>query len=287
MRLLGYGPGADRGRKQTWKRSVVMLVALLGMVFPLLGCASAQDDIQGHWVDLNSKTVLDIEGDRIICDFGYEKLKVRYRIVSEGDYREIAPAEGGSFGVMSPLAIREDGLHGNMMILDGPSVSYFFVREGDVEKHTAVQDLSKDLPKEIVSREIVSYELNFSARWHHYDLGPEWEPAHYNWKIHREPETGVYQMWFSQSFDSMLGIQFHAPVSEAYVRGLAELIAEEGISRHNGYFKKNDLKGAGYSLTVKYASGEKLSIMAGGSVGDTCVFRLAPLMAYAMQQPLR
>ncbi len=263
------------------------MLSFLGMMPSLLGCASAHNDIQGHWVDLNSKTVLDIRGDQLICNFGYEKRKARYRIVSEGDYREIAPMEGENFGIMSPLAIREDGLHGTQMFLDGPSVSYFFVREEDVTKHTAVRDMSKDMPKEIASRDIVYYMLNFSTRGHSYDLGPEWESARYAWEIQREQETGVYQMRFSQSFDSMMGIQFNAPVSEDYVWGLAELIAEQGISQHNGYHKLNDLQGTGYSLTVKYASGEKLTIMAGGSVGDTCVFPLAPLMDYAARQPLR
>ena len=80
--------------------------------------------------------------------------------------------------------------------------------------------------------------------------------------------------------------QFSETVTEEYVRGLADLIAEENIAAYNGYYKKNNVDVAGYSLYVKYVSKEKLVIQAEGNAADTCVFSLDKLLAYAAQQEI-
>jgi len=86
--------------------------------------------------------------------------------------------------------------------------------------------------------------------------------------------------------DSYVAMDFDEEVSGEYVAGLAQLLEDQGIIRHNGYYRKNNVHRPGYSLYVTYASKERLSVRAEGEAANSCVFDLVPLLDYAARQPL-
>ena len=94
-------------------------------------------------------------------------------------------------------------------------------------------------------------------------------------------------MEFEAYGESYVIMRFNEDVSEEYVRELAELIKSENIAQYNGYNMKNNVEIPSYSLYVKYTSGEKLTIYAGGNAADTCVFDLNKLLEHAAKQELR
>ena len=54
-------------QKGAMKRMGYVAVVLLALMLLCLGCASSAGkagELEGHWVDVNSKTTLDISGDQ-------------------------------------------------------------------------------------------------------------------------------------------------------------------------------------------------------------------------------
>ena len=121
------------------------------------------NDLKGKWVDVNSSTTIEFRGDTLTVRFG--EWKESYKIVLEKtEYSTTIKAKEGYLGEMSEISVNKDGsLTAYAMILDGPSRQYRFVRENALAAETEIQDLSKDEPKTIESREIIN---NLASTFH-------------------------------------------------------------------------------------------------------------------------
>ena len=189
------------------------------------------------------------------------------------------------FGMMTEIRVRDDGsLEASEIVFDTDPHRYRFVREDMLAKELEIQDLSKDAPKTIESKEIRQFSLVFRNYGGSYGLPDEWQNGHYSWEI--EQQDGTYKMSFRIMGDSYVAMDFNQEVSEEYVAGLAQLLEDQGVIQYNGYHKKNNVHRPGYYLYVKYASKERLNIQAEGDAANSCVFDLVPLLEYAAKQPL-
>ena len=273
--------------------TVTCLISLSALLLFSTGCSlfsskdAALKDIQGHWVDVNGNTTLDLKGDKLTISFGSYDKTVRIKVESEYGTKVIRPAkEGEHFDLISDITIQEDGLlTAYEEVLDAEGHSYRFVREEALEKEKEIIDLSKDMPKTIESDEISSFSLSFRNYHGSYGLDDHWESGYYSWEIEKDGDS--YEMSFQVSGDSYIVMDFKETVDEVFVKGLAALIRELKIPEYNGYHKKNNVSRPGYSLYVTYGSGEELTIRAEGEAADTCVFDLNALLSYADKQPLR
>ncbi len=238
--------------------------------------------VQGEWFDVNGDARLVISGDQLTLHFG-KNFEESFAVKAEkqGDWWFLVNKEGRDLGFISDIQIKDDGsLIAYEMILDADGHDYHFVREEQIAAEKEIVDLSKDMPKQIESKEIRRFILNFSTKaGRGYGLDDGWRGASYSWTIEKQSD-GSYVMDFDQSYDSYMGISFHDTVSEEYAAGLAEQIVELGLPDLNGYYQKNNVDLPGYYLYVKYESNEKLEIRAEGNAADTCVFDLAKLMEY-------
>ena len=238
-------------------------------------------DAAGKWVDVNGKTEIVIEGGHLTLSFGNwkEEYEVLARVEGSGWVLDNAKQPGG-FDILSTLSVQGDALVAYEMILDGESHKYHFVREDEKEALLAIQDLSKDLPKEISSRDLESFSLVFR-----YDYDGKYglsgmQTGVYSWELEKKADGG-YEMDFRGSGPSYMIATFHGDVTEEAVAELAELLAGEDIAGKNGYHKKNAVDKQGYSLVADFASGEKIRIQAEGDAGDTCVFDIGALLEVA------
>ena len=238
-------------------------------------------DLKGEWVDINSATTISFKGDTLTVRFG--QWKESYKVVLEKtEYSTTIRAKEGDLGEMSEISVNKDGsLTAYMMVLDGPSRQYRFVREDAVAAETEIQDLSKDEPKTIESREIKTFTLTFANSGETYGLDEDWASGYYSWEI--EKSDDLYWMNFRISGDSMIILDFSEEVSEEYVRGLADLIAELNIAEYNGYYKKNNVQHKDLYLYVRYVSREKITVRAEGEAAATCPFDMPALLDYAYQ----
>ena len=266
------------------------LVALLAALLLALGCASGMGkmrELQGHWVDVNSQTTLDISGDRLTVTTGRWSETCRFKVKNEDDITYLVNAEKGAsdFGFMTNLRVGDDGsLEASDMVLDGRSHQYRFVRPEMLAGELEIQDLSQDAPKTIQSGEIKDFSLTFENNGVSYGLTPDWPIGYYSWEIKRR--DGRYRMRFRVMGDSYVVMDFDDEVSDEYVAGLAQLLVEKDIIQYNGYYRKNNVHRYGYSLSVTYASREHLRVRADGDAAAACVFDLASLLDYAARQPL-
>ena len=277
------------------KRVFLIMTTLISIILAamLVGCGGGAGGgggdlapLQGHWVDVNSDTTLDFDGNRMTVSYGSWSDTYRVKLRGSGSIVELVPADDKTdFGMMSAIRVGDDGaLTAYEMILDGDSHQYRFVREEALEDELAIRDLSRDAPKTIESKDIERFHLYFSDPVQ-YGADPAWPSARYSWEIVKE-EDGSYTMDFSGSGSSYIVLSFSAPVSEEYVTGLAQLLEETGAIRHNGYYMTNNVDRPGYELVAEYASGERLSVYADGTPSDSCVFDLPALLDYAAQQDL-
>ena len=238
-------------------------------------------DAAGKWVDVNGKTEIVIEGGHLTLSFGNwkEEYEVLARVEGSGWVLDNAKQPGG-FDILSTLSVQGDALVAYEMILDGESHKYHFVREDEKEAMLAIQDLSKDLPKEISSRDLESFSLVFR-----YDYDGKYglsgmQTGVYSWELEKKADGG-YEMDFRGSGPSYMITTYHGDVSEEAAAELVELLAGEDIAGKNGYHKKNAVDKQGYSLIADFASGEKIRIQAEGDAGDTCVFDMGVLLEVA------
>ena len=239
------------------------------------------NSLQGRWVDVNGDTVLEISGSRM--KYSYRGWSKSYSIAvraTQGNYVLESSEDRGDFEIMSSLEIIGDELRGYEQILDGDSHTYRFVREEKKAELLKIEDLSKDLPKTIESRDIEEFTLVFNYdSYSKYGI-EDLQTGSYCWEINKK-DADTWAVEFRGMGSSYVITDFREEVGADYVRGLAELLAGEDIAGHNGYYKKNAVNKSGYSLYVTFASGERISIQASGDAGDTCVFDLPKLVGYA------
>ena len=277
-------------QKGAMKRMGCIAVVLLALMILCLGCASSAgkaSGLEGHWVDVNGKTTLDIFGDQCTVTYGDWSKTFQFRIQTSGDSTYLVNPDKNlhDFGMMTEIHVRDDGsLEASEIVFDTDPHRYRFVREDRLAKELEIQDLSKDAPKTIESKEIQQFSLVFRNYGGSYGLPPEWQSGHYSWEI--EQRDGTYRMSFRIMGDSYIVMDFNQEVSAEYVAGLAQLLEAQGVIQYNGYYKKNNVHRPGYSLYVKYASKELLHVHADGDAAKSCVFDLVPLLEYAAKQPL-
>ena len=277
-------------QKGAMKRMGYVAIVLLALMLLCLGCASGSGtlkEIEGHWVDVNSKTTLDISGDQFTVTYGKWSETFKFRVRTSDDMTYLVNSDKNlhDFGMMTEIRVRDDGsLEASEIVFDTDPHRYRFVREDMLAKELEIQDLSKDAPKTIDSKEIRQFSLVFRNYGGSYGLPDEWQSGHYCWEI--EQQDGTYKMSFRIMGDSYVAMDFNQEVSEEYVAGLAQLLEDQGVIQYNGYHKKNNVYRPGYYLYVKYASKERLNIQAEGDAANSCVFDLAPLLEYAAKQPL-
>lgn len=277
-------------QKGAMKRMGYVAVVLLALMLLCLGCASSAGkagELEGHWVDVNSKTTLDISGDQFTVTYGKWSETFKFRVRTSDDMTYLVNSDKNlhDFGMMTEIRVRDDGsLEASEIVFDTDPHRYRFVREDMLAKELEIQDLSKDAPKTIESKEIRQFSLVFRNYGGSYGLPDEWQSGHYSWEI--EQQDGTYKMSFRIMGDSYVAMDFNQEVSEEYVAGLAQLLEDQGVIQYNGYHKKNNVHRPGYYLYVKYASKERLNIQAEGDAANSCVFDLAPLLEYAAKQPL-
>ena len=277
-------------QKGAMKRMGYVAVVLLALMLLCLGCASSAgkvSELEGHWVDVNGKTTLDISGNRCTVTCGSWTGTFKFRVKTSDDMTYLVNPDKNlhDLGMMTEIRVRDDGsLEASEIVFDTDPHRYRFVREDMLAKELEIQDLSKDAPKTIQSKEIQQFSLVFRNYGGSYGLSDEWQSGHYSWEI--EQQGGTYKMSFRIMGDSYVAMDFNQEVSEEYVAGLAQLLEDQGVIQYNGYHKKNNVYRPGYYLYVKYASKERLNIQAEGDAANTCVFDLVPLLEYAAKQPL-
>ena len=277
-------------QKGAMKRMGYVAIVLLALMLLCLGCASSAGkagELEGHWVDVNSKTTLDISGDQFTVTYGKWSETFKFRVRTSDDMTYLVNSDKNlhDFGMMTEIRVRDDGsLEASEIVFDTDPHRYRFVREDMLAKELEIQDLSKDAPKTIESKEIRQFSLVFRNYGGSYGLPDEWQSGHYSWEI--EQQDGTYKMSFRIMGDSYVAMDFNQEVSEEYVAGLAQLLEDQGVIQYNGYHKKNNVYRPGYYLYVKYASKERLNIQAEGDAANSCVFDLVPLLEYAAKQPL-
>ena len=269
----------------------VLILGLLLLLASLFGCereGGIPRELRGTWLDLNGDTTLEIGADSLKLSWGEWSESYSVKLEDQGWRKVIVNAkeEGYGFGLVSDLTVEEDGsLTGYEQILDAEGHTYRFLRAADLAALQEIKDLSTDAPKTIESTEITDFELYFYNAYGSYGLGDEWPSGRCDWQIEREAD-GSYTMTLSVSGPSYIALNFRERVTEDYVRGLAERMNELGIPAHNGYHKRNEVDRHDWSLYVKYASGEKLTLSAEGDAAAACPFDLKGLMDYAALQPL-
>ena len=277
-------------QKGAMKRMGYVAAVLLALMLLCLGCASSAGkagELEGHWVDVNSKTTLDISGNQFTVTYGSWSETFKFRVSTSDDMTYLVNSDKNlhDFGMMTEIRVRDDGsLEASEIVFDTDPHRYRFVREDMLAKELEIQDLSKDAPKTIQSKEIQQFSLVFRNYGGSYGLSDEWQSGHYSWEI--EQQGGTYKMSFRIMGDSYVAMDFNQEVSEEYVAGLAQLLEDQGVIQYNGYHKKNNVYRPGYYLYVKYASKERLNIQAEGDAANSCVFDLVPLLEYAAKQPL-
>ena len=257
-----------------WLGPILVLVCLAG-------CSGIKTDYEGKWVDTYSDITMEITGNKLVLEFGELRESYKFKVKKEGESISLSNVNGdGSFDLMTELNVCEDGsLLAYPMILDADVPPYRFVREEDKEKEMEIQDLSEDLPKEIQSKELSYFCLNFDHDGG-YNLEESWPQGDYHWTIEKL-EDGTFDMRFQVYQDSYMAVNYHETVAEDYVLGLAEILEECGAIAHNGYHMENNKSAKAYSLVANYVSGEYISIGAKGAPADECIFDLSALLEYA------
>ena len=201
------------------------------------------DALQGHWVDVNGDTTLDFAGDQMTLRWRqYEDLYTvgvsgtdRYGVVYNAKDRNFM------FEMMSELTWRSGVLT------------------------LAIVDDSRDMPKEITSEELTEFHLTFSLEdtWFDVPSDADWQTGRYSIDVERE-ESGAYLLTYHVSGESYIIKQYRAEVGEEFVKGLVQLIREQGIPEKNGYYLHNSTSVHSWSLFAEYESGEGLMLMAEG-----------------------
>ena len=269
-------------------KKVLLRASCIGILLMLAFCSiclaknsNILEKIQGHWVDVNGDTELDIDDREIVISFGEWSETYPYKLEETSYSTRLVGTPPEGFGLLGDIELRSDGsLQSYEQILDAEGHTYRFVREEDLEKELEIQDLSKDMPKSIESDDITDFSLVFD-RGFGYGLGDEWPMGYYSWQIEKEDDS--YHMSFDIMGSSYIVYRWDGEVSAEYIRGLAGKLEELGIPEHNGYHMKNNVSDPDYYLYAEYASDEELEIRAEGTPAEKCVFDLPGLLEYAKE----
>ena len=267
-------------------RSITMISLLLFAAL-FAGCGGKMDPrlekIQGHWVDLNSSVTLDISGATMRYTSGEWREKYPFVISETNGQITLVPPKGKNFGPMSDITVEDDGsLTTYEQVLDAEGHRFRFLREEEKAELVKIQDFSEDLPKQINSKDIMDFSLNFYKDYDgQYGLDEFWPNGRYSWTV--EKREGFWKLDLDISGESYIVLQLSKEMDQEWMEGLAALLNQESIAGFNGYHQRNEVDRHDWSLWVKYASGEKLSMSAEGDAAETCVFDLAALMDYARQ----
>lgn len=246
------------------------------------------EDLQGTWYDINGNTYITIAGAEMTVTFLQYETVYPVRIVQEGNYFFLDQENGSGFDLMTRLQIMDKELRGGEMVLDADGHKYRFVRQEDKQDALRPTDDSTDMPKEILSDDLVYFALYFSLgegeNFGMQDPGKDifLESGRYTAEISKE-DDGIYWLSWSGMGDSYVILQENTVVSEAFVQGLQGVIRELDLAQYNGYYLHNEKDIQGYSLYAEYDSGEELLIRAEGDPGLTCVFDMVPLVKYIME----
>ena len=134
------------------KNSIFGKLVVLAMALMLLGtgCSAQGKSLRGEWVDVNSNIRLEIGLCRL--KFVYPGLECAYwyRIDRQDGVTQLRNiGKNEQFGIISTMRLNDDGsLIACETLLDGPNVSYRFVREDQLSAAKELIDNSIDLPKE-------------------------------------------------------------------------------------------------------------------------------------------
>ena len=269
------------------KKKSCLLLSFL-MLLGLAACTDAGElqDYQGKWFDVNGETVLDLSGSKLTVTWRQWSDTYTVHLEQEGDLRYIASDKDYDFGVMSRIQIRDDGsLEAYEQILDGEGHDYKFVREEQLAAEKEIVDKSKDMPKTIDSREIEEFSLNLTIDGVYYDIDEDWPHGVFSWTMERL-EDGTYDMMADIMGPSYIALRCQENVDAAFAEGLADRIVSLDLPSLNGYYKENNVRSHSYYLSVRYTSGEKLTIGASGDAADTCPFDVNALMEYVKELAL-
>ena len=204
--------------KGAMKRMGYFAALMAALLLLAIGCASgagSPKELQGHWVDVNGKTTLDISGNKFTITRGTWSETCKFRVKTEDDMTYLVNPEKDlyHFDMMTAIRVCDDGsLEASEMLFDGDPHRYRFVREEILAKELEIRDLSKDAPKTIQSKEIKEFSLVFMNRGGSYGLPPEWQSGYYSWEIKRR--DGKYRMNFRIMGDSYIVMNFSEEVSE-------------------------------------------------------------------------
>ena len=241
------------------------------------------DVLQGHWVDVNGDTTLDFAGDQMTVHWGSYKDRYTVGVTGTDRYGTVFNAEdrGRMFEMMSELIWRSGVLTAGEMVLDAEGHSYRFVREEALESELAVVDDSRDMPKEITSEDLTEFHLTFSLEdtWFDVPADADWQAGRYSINVERE-ESGAYLLTYHVSGESYIIKQYRSEVGEEFVKGLVQLIREQGIPEKNGYYLHNSTSVHSWSLFAEYESGEGLMLMAEGDAALECPFSIYRFLEY-------
>lgn len=267
-----------------------MLIAGSGLVgCALAGGARAEElnKLQGHWVDVNGETTLDFDENRMTVTSPYDKETYKIKITGANPrYIENAKAKydyDNGFGVIGIICIGDDNvLTAREMITDADGHQYRFVRQEDLDNELEIQIKDRKFPKSIESDEIVSFNLVFSNENSTYDIPPEepWYEGVYSIDVEKE-DDGTYEMSLHGSGPSYIIVDYSGPVSDEYVKGLANLVKEQKIAEYNGWWRSNNEHFGSWYLNIEYASGEKILMEASGRAALECPFSFYEFLKYA------
>lgn len=241
------------------------------------------DALQGHWVDVNGDTTLDFAGDQMTVRWrNYEDLYT-VGVTGTDRYGTVFNAKDRNFmfEMMSELIWRNGVLTAGEMVLDAEGHSYRFVREDALAGELAIVDDSRDMPKEITSEDLTEFHLTFSLEDTRFDVPVDegWQAGRYSIDVERE-ESGEYLLTYHVSGESYIIKQYRSEVGEEFVKGLAQLIREQGIPEKNGYYLHNSTSVHSWSLFAEYESGEGLMLMAEGDAALECPFSIYRFLEY-------
>ena len=83
------------------------------------------------------------------------------------------------------------------------------------------------------------------------------------------------------SGSSYIIVDYSGPVSEDYVRGLADLVKEQNLAEFNGWWRTNSEQFDRWYVNIEYASGENILMEASGRAAFECPFSIYAFLRYA------
>ena len=111
--------------KGAMKRMGYFAALMAALLLLAIGCASgagSPKELQGHWVDVNGKTTLDISGNKFTITRGTWSETCKFRVKTEDDMTYLVNPEKDlyHFDMMTAIRVCDDGsLEASEMLFDG------------------------------------------------------------------------------------------------------------------------------------------------------------------------